>query len=52
MIILKSYKGLELFKTDNPIDGDYYGVSYKKERKAKSGLSLEEAIDLFYKCIK
>ena len=50
--ILKSYKGLQIIKVDIPINGGCYGVRYPKERKAKSGLSLEEAIDLFYKCIK
>lgn len=52
MTILKRYKGLELIKLGSPINGGYYAVRYKKERKAKIVQTLDEAIDIFYNCIK
>ena len=50
--IIKEYKGLQLVKTDKPYNGDFYGVRYKVERKAKMGLTFEEAVNVFYNCIK
>ena len=52
MTILKSYKGLELIKLSSPVKSGYYAVRYKKERKAKIAQTLDEAIDIFYNCIK
>ena len=39
-IVLKSYKGLELVKFDQP------------KKKKKNGLSLDAAIEIFNNCIK
>ena len=51
-VVLKSYKGLELVKFDQPIRGGLYGVVYHPEKKAKNGLSLDAAIEIFNNCIK
>lgn len=50
-IVLKSYKGLELIKFSEPISGGLYGVSYPKERKAKIGLCLDAAVEVFENCL-
>ena len=50
--IIKEYKGLQLVKTDKPYKGDFYGVRYTVEKKAKMGLTFEEAVNVFYNCIK
>jgi hypothetical protein len=51
-VVIKSYKGLEIVKFDQPIRGGLYGVVYHPEKKAKNGLSLDAAIELFNNCIK
>ena len=50
--IIKEYKGLQLIKLDQPYYGGMYGVSYPKEKKAKLGLCLDAAIEVFNNCIK
>ena len=50
--VIKEYKGLQLVKTNIEYKGDFYGVRCKVERKAKMGLTFEEALNVFYHCIK
>ena len=51
MTIIKSYKGLDLVKLDQPVNGNYYAVRYHKERKAKTCISYDKALEVFNACI-
>ena len=51
MTIIKSYKGLDLVKLDQPVNGNYYAVRYHKERKAKTCTSYDKALEVFNACI-
>lgn len=45
--ILKSYKYIDLIKLDEPILGGLYGIVNNKDKKAKTGLTMDAAFDLF-----
>jgi hypothetical protein len=49
--IIKKYKSLQIVRLDEPILGGYYVVRCTKEKKAKNGLTLDAAIEVFNKCI-
>lgn len=49
--LIRKYKSLELIRLSEPIMGGLYAVRCTKEKKAKTGLSLEAAIDVFNQCI-
>lgn len=51
-MIIKKHKSLELIKLSEPINGGYYAVRCNKAKKAKTGLCLDSAIEVFYNCIK
>jgi len=51
MNIIKRHKTLQLIKLSEPINGGLFVVRCTKAKKAKTGLCLDAAIDLFYKCI-
>jgi len=50
--IIKRFKSLQIVKLDEPIMGGYYAVRCTKAKKAKTGLCLNAAIEVFYNCIK
>lgn len=45
-LIIKD-KGYAIYKSSKPVLGGYYVVCDLKKRKAKNGLSLDSAYDLF-----
>jgi len=49
--IIKKYKSLQIVRVDEPIKGGNYCVRCTKAKKAKNGLTLEAAIEVFYNCI-
>jgi hypothetical protein len=49
--VIKKYKTLELIKLSEPINNGLYSVRCNKAKKAKNGLSLKTAIEVFYNCI-
>ena len=52
MKVIKRYKSLEIVQLNEPINGGLFAVRYNKAKKACTGLSLDEAIEVFYNCIK
>jgi len=48
---IKKYKSLELIKLSEPINGGFYAVRCTNAKKAKTGLSLDAAIEIFNSCI-
>jgi len=51
MKTIAKYKTLEVVKMDTPINGGFYAVRENKQRVAKTGLSLDAALDVFYGCL-
>ena len=51
-VVLKACNGFELVRLGKPIYGGMYAVVCHKEKKAKNGLSLDAAIEIFNNCIK
>jgi hypothetical protein len=49
--IIKKHKTLELLRLNAPIMGGHYAIRCTKAKKAKTGLCLDAAVDIFYKCI-
>lgn len=49
---IKKHKTLELLKLSKEINGGFYAVRCNKAKKAKTGLCLDAAIEVFNNCIK
>ena len=49
--LIKKYKTLELIKLDEAIYGGFYCVRCNKAKKAKNGLTLDAALEIFDNCI-
>jgi hypothetical protein len=50
--LIKKYKSLELVKLDTAIMGGFYALRCNKAKKAKTGLNLDAALEIFDNCIK
>tara|TARA_R110000744_G_scaffold345266_1_gene450702 strand:- start:209 stop:373 length:165 start_codon:yes stop_codon:yes gene_type:complete len=51
-IIIKKHKSLELIKLNNQIMGGYYAVKCDKQKKSKTGLNLDAALEIFNQFLK
>ena len=49
--LIKKYKSLELIRLDKPINGGLYALRCHKAKKAKTGLCLDAALEIFNNCI-